>query len=593
MAAWQDKHCSDVTIVGRDGVEVRAHRIVLATTSPMLAQAFHLDVLTHSHEDSYILCPDLSSHDLLALLAPMYQGGAHPVVQDDAMTALGIEPSGSQVATEPLSLTPEDRHSLTMADPITSPEPEREEVASPWLKSRYRFTGSTALCRICEKEYQYRGSKSDGILIRHSKRQHPEVDEESEERQGECNDRLYRPDREREEDRHGSSVEAVAGKPETNSESDFVRHYFDIHGTKASCKHCSSRPISIASGSKALRHHIANKHPHLLSDTGAVQYLVLSDQLIQCQTCGQELEVLAADRDQVLQNHQKECLSASQPVGKENESDPSRILLSSYFLPYAPSEQSLTCSACLKEFETTDNIYQKLERHLCCAHTDLYDEYVRKRDKLTSIENQAVAQIFDKVSGFFRLKSDSNLVQACQECDQAIKLKSSDDIRSLVIHFKRRHQDLLTEWLAESTSSLAELDKALSHRKRQIRKRPTANDDPLNRTCQHCSKVFSRTINLQLHVAAVHSGNRPFKCDTCDATFTRKETYMRHGHVNNRPFLCSVCELESPSGCVCSLKLLNKWSQLGVNTTRFLTWPNTVISPTSRGLVVVLMDTRS
>lgn len=527
--AWQDHRWTDVTLVGGDGVEIRAHRIVLACVSPMLAQAFESDLATLVNDDSLILCPDVSSSQLEALLEPMYLGGHHPVILDDTIGAvLGIEPpfftlKSPQPTTMWTHANQEDHE--PMESPILPETPE--DPVSLRLSARYRFAGSTAVCRACEKTYQYRGTKSDGILSRHIKRHHPEIYDEPEEGN-------HRSESERENN------DDVIEKTESDAEFDFVRSCFDITGSKASCKLCSRRPISIAGGLKALRQHVTSKHPHLLTESGPIQFLVLSDQSIQCQGCWKKLDVLE-DRDQVLRVHQKECAPRSQEPGKENVSDPSLILLRSYFLPSTGSESSLTCNVCLKEFEVTEKNYQKLERHLCCAHTDLYEEYVRKRDELASIEKEAAAKIFSKISGFFESDSESDRVQSCKECGQVVKLKSDDDTRSLAIHVKQKHLDLLTEWLTESAFSPDEFDKLINQRGKQSRKKLAVDDDPLNRTCTQCSKVFSRTINLQLHMAAVHSGNRPFKCDTCDATFSRKETYMRHGHVNNRPFLCSVC----------------------------------------------------
>ena len=33
---------------------------------------------------------------------------------------------------------------------------------------------------------------------------------------------------------------------------------------------------------------------------------------------------------------------------------------------------------------------------------------------------------------------------------------------------------------------------------------------------------------MNKHVASVHEGNRPFKCNICDATFSEKANMKRH-----------------------------------------------------------------
>lgn len=61
-------------------------------------------------------------------------------------------------------------------------------------------------------------------------------------------------------------------------------------------------------------------------------------------------------------------------------------------------------------------------------------------------------------------------------------------------------------------------------------------------TCEICGKVLSSLSSYYVHMK-VHSGNKPYACTYCEATFCRKpylEVHMRT-HTGERPFVCSTC----------------------------------------------------
>ncbi|KAJ3192414.1 Metallothionein expression activator, partial [Dinochytrium kinnereticum] len=65
--------------------------------------------------------------------------------------------------------------------------------------------------------------------------------------------------------------------------------------------------------------------------------------------------------------------------------------------------------------------------------------------------------------------------------------------------------------------------------------------------CPHdgCDKTFTRRYNLQSHLRC-HSGERPFTCRFCTATFSRKHDLRRHTrslHSEDRPHHCRHCNL--------------------------------------------------
>lgn len=61
--------------------------------------------------------------------------------------------------------------------------------------------------------------------------------------------------------------------------------------------------------------------------------------------------------------------------------------------------------------------------------------------------------------------------------------------------------------------------------------------------CPICGAYLSRITSLRDHVRR-HTGDRPFKCDSCEMAFVRRGVLRdhRHKHTNERPFKCPHCD---------------------------------------------------
>ncbi|XP_075690233.1 zinc finger protein Gfi-1b [Rhinoderma darwinii] len=64
-----------------------------------------------------------------------------------------------------------------------------------------------------------------------------------------------------------------------------------------------------------------------------------------------------------------------------------------------------------------------------------------------------------------------------------------------------------------------------------------------NYHCVKCSKVFSTSHGLEVHVRRSHSGTRPFVCDTCGKSFGHAVSLEQHLNVHSqeRSFECKMC----------------------------------------------------
>uniref|UniRef100_A0A4W3GUP1 C2H2-type domain-containing protein n=1 Tax=Callorhinchus milii TaxID=7868 RepID=A0A4W3GUP1_CALMI len=64
--------------------------------------------------------------------------------------------------------------------------------------------------------------------------------------------------------------------------------------------------------------------------------------------------------------------------------------------------------------------------------------------------------------------------------------------------------------------------------------------------CEVCGKGFSQSCKLTAH-RSVHTGNKPFACDTCGRSYNRLDNLRRHqrSHVSHAPggkgFTCAIC----------------------------------------------------
>ena len=61
--------------------------------------------------------------------------------------------------------------------------------------------------------------------------------------------------------------------------------------------------------------------------------------------------------------------------------------------------------------------------------------------------------------------------------------------------------------------------------------------------CELCDQTFSLKSDLYRHFMSVHETKKPFKCDICDYSFSQKGNLSKHVesvHEQKRPFKCDI-----------------------------------------------------
>ena len=61
---------------------------------------------------------------------------------------------------------------------------------------------------------------------------------------------------------------------------------------------------------------------------------------------------------------------------------------------------------------------------------------------------------------------------------------------------------------------------------------------------------MQQALSLEEHISTVHEGKKAFECESCDKSFSHKQTLKEHDnrvHLNVYPYKCTVCDYATVS----------------------------------------------
>ncbi|KAG4070162.1 hypothetical protein HA402_003852 [Bradysia odoriphaga] len=113
-------------------------------------------------------------------------------------------------------------------------------------------------------------------------------------------------------------------------------------------------------------------------------------------------------------------------------------------------------------------------------------------------------------------------------------------VGSLVRQHQRFHSGAGEKQFKRSEHKIAFGDIDILTRHQEVHSGENKVDKPFK--CPTCHAGFSRNNHLTRHLL-IHTNERPFACDICNRSFRRKDSLKSHVniHTGERPFACEIC----------------------------------------------------
>ena len=87
--------------------------------------------------------------------------------------------------------------------------------------------------------------------------------------------------------------------------------------------------------------------------------------------------------------------------------------------------------------------------------------------------------------------------------------------------------------------------------------------------CEFCDNTFSRQSNLIYHVSSVHEDKKLYNCEFCTQTFTLRccmNEYVASIHEREKPFKWQFCNHSSSQEAGIPLAMFDQWTQVLLTT---------------------------
>jgi len=515
---------TDVVFHCKDG-DVRAHKIVLASVSEYLKYVF----LSSDQEEEHIVIEDFTSELISDFLNDLYTGKNFVKYEDIVSSFLIFKPLGikdynwkkkannsKEDSSNFYTSDTEENYSGVKIEAFEDSDPEIEQSSdrSKELISRSKLNENTS-----DALYQYnsydRMKNTPSVFkspkVKGTKKKRSQVWQHFTKDEGDCSTCSCHHCG-RHIASHGGSTSAmmkhlVINHPEVldlkeipdkykllppvleDSKVDIIKHI--PHINLKSNTNCAVCDIDLASTDLTVLHqHMNVEHNDIWNKEGIELRLVVRERSERVELCFMMGEIENNMVCRLCQTIVNRSEMAEHLRGEHNEFQPT---LSIY---YTVEEEGLTkCDICGVQNLDIDDIDSHMEGNHpeICESISLLRQILRSDSDEMNVDERVALETFAK---------HINLLE----------INVGKPVPAIDSKFKVKH----------------ELPYKLSAD---------------GKTCGDCGKVYVSKSSCRLHWRAVHSGLRPFECEKCGNTFTRKDSYDSHMtmHENSQPFMCSDC----------------------------------------------------
>jgi len=325
------------------------------------------------------------------------------------------------------------------------------------------------------------------------------------------------------------------------------------HST-CTCHHCHRQVASHGGSTSAMMKHLVINHPEVLdlkeipdkykqlppdevhkSALTVKNSNVTPDQITSCKFCGQDLgsSDLAVIHHHMFLEHTEQWIKEGNDLGllvREKSERPELCFM------MGEIENNMVCKLCQtvvtksemtehlrgehKEVQPILSIYFKVEED-SFAKCDICGTANLDLNDIDSHMEGHHAEVYERICVLRKILS--------------IDSKDMNVEDRVCLEIFAKHIDILDPIVSKVDSSIDTKLKV----KTELPYKLSAD----GKTCGDCGKVYVSRSSCRLHWRAVHSGLRPFECEKCGNTFTRKDSYDSHMtmHENSQPFMCSEC----------------------------------------------------
>uniref|UniRef100_A0A1I8P3J5 Protein krueppel n=1 Tax=Stomoxys calcitrans TaxID=35570 RepID=A0A1I8P3J5_STOCA len=263
-----------------------------------------------------------------------------------------------------------------------------------------------------------------------------------------------------------------------------------------------------------------------------------------------EREMISDDPSVIWEEIKKDSAGDSQEAIELGADNISNKAIGSRLSKRRHSSGNFKCPTCDRSFAKIET----LERHIKIAHTVIPTLSPQAGEHTTSADADEQKIHCPHCPQFFKRRK--NYVRHLLTCHskEAECLSAEDKELAKTKNYKRGICPYCGESFTQASLIIHirrhtghnpykcdSCDKAFPRRQDlKIHQRMHTGERP--HQCHLCAKSFTRANKLARHMR-IHTGSRPYKCTKCDRSFTQSNDLKIHirRHTGERPYKCNVC----------------------------------------------------